>query len=100
MIGGMMFKGTPGPWAISSRSASCIRTADQEQRIAYLETADNTFETCEANGRLIAAAPELLEALMEAIEFCNAANNFISGQDLPASSRWIAAVAKALGEQK
>jgi hypothetical protein len=54
-------KHTAGPWAISGRSAACIRTADQDQRIAYLETADNTFEVCEANALLIAAAPDLLE---------------------------------------
>lgn len=56
-------KHTAGPWAISGRTSTCIRTADQEQRIAYMETADNTIETCVANARLIAAAPELLEAL-------------------------------------
>lgn len=54
---------TPGPWALSERSSACVRTADQDQRIAYLETADNTFETCEANARLIAAAPDLLAAV-------------------------------------
>lgn len=60
---------TPGPWAVSGRTATCIRTADQEQRIAYMETADNTIETCVANARLIAAAPDLLAALKQARQF-------------------------------
>jgi len=61
-------KHTPGPWAVSGRTSTCIRTADQEQRIAYMETADNTIETCVANARLIAAAPELLEAAKDVIK--------------------------------
>lgn len=54
----------------------------------------NTFEG-KANARLIAAAPDLLAALKEAVDFANKANNYIAGQDLPASAGWLAAIAKA-----
>jgi len=43
------------------------------------------------------SAPELLKALKEAVEFANLANNYLAGQDLPASAKWLAAIAKAEG---
>ena len=64
---------TPGPWAISSvikHGARCYRTIRQEGRFklaevfAFNECATGTEEgkaEDEANARLIAAAPELLE---------------------------------------
>lgn len=38
---------------------------------------------------------EVLKALKEAVEFANKANNYIAGQDLPASAGWLAVIAKA-----
>lgn len=85
-------KHTPGPWALSGRTATCIRTADQEQHIAYMETADNTVETCLANAHLIAAAPDLLLALKSFMHN----NSVVIG--LPLAARAArAAIAKAEG---
>lgn len=47
--------------------------------------------------RLIAAAPKLLKALKEAVNFANAANNHLAGQDLPACTEWISIIAEAEG---
>lgn len=86
---------TNGPWVVSGRTATCIRTEDQEQRIAYIETADNDFETCIANARLIAASPELLEALkvcINVMELVDGENDCSRGIDAAE-----AAIAKAEG---
>lgn len=40
---------------------------------------------------------DVLVALREAVEFSNLANNYIAGQDLPASSEWLAVISKAEG---
>lgn len=63
-----MSKHTPGPWVAhvskvdedSGNEVMLIRSVDPLRGIASFEVLD---EEDEANGRLIAAAPELLEAL-------------------------------------
>lgn len=56
-----MNKHTPGPWfnsetLVFAASLDCIKLLDQAES--------------EANARLIAAAPDLLEALKEAVDVC------------------------------
>jgi hypothetical protein len=69
----MNAKHTPGPWLESRKSKSTILQSIDikvgSERIAYVTvpyTAKN-IEECEANARLIAAAPDLLEACRKAL---------------------------------
>jgi hypothetical protein len=88
-----MIKHTPGPWVIDgSVNAENLDVINSEGRIAMIDDSRSTgwnVPTINANARLIAAAPELLEALKDAIEI-------IEGTGLDASIQ-RAAIAKALG---
>lgn len=91
-------KHTPGPWAVKSGSVwtkhSCYEDATQFARIAYMDRdCPHTRPTeRDANARLIAAAPELLEAL-EKIATWPDGFTFIDAIELAS-----AAIAKAKGE--
>ena len=67
------FKGTPGPWyAVKNDHYLDIKVADGKYDQAFASTHANaemgmTKKTEEANAQLIAAAPELLEALQDAL---------------------------------
>lgn len=56
-------KYTPGPWMV--RSTGCVGTDDMMVASVY-PMEDQNLEEHDANARLIAAAPELLEALRSA----------------------------------
>lgn len=88
-------KHTPGPWRISS---GCDRWVVQEKGgcIACVEQ-DRKFG--EANARLIAAAPELLEALTSLLDASQRNQEHYSEEahDI-AESRARAAIKKATGE--
>lgn len=61
-----LVKHTPGPWQVDgdrNQSEMIIRQASSHGRIAYMEFTTGYADADEANARLIAAAPELLEAL-------------------------------------
>ena len=67
------FKGTPGPWYVEELTgiAVCrIHTSDSDADGSWLSNIydETSWERCKANARLIAAAPELLEALQAARE--------------------------------
>ena len=83
----------PGPWVTDgSVNAENLDVINSEGRIAMIDDSRSTgwnVPTINANARLIAAAPELLEALKDAIEI-------IEGTGLDASIQ-RAAIAKALG---
>ena len=98
-----MSKHTPGPWkrianSIKSRKANCVIV-----RLPALtdcvgdETADQIKEW-DANARLIAAAPDLLEALEEAVYMLGIQE--INEDSKPYERRIMAALAKAKGETK
>jgi len=58
----MAAKHTPGPWkTIKTFAGSTIVFDDQQNSIAYLRGYKHPYK---ANARLIAAAPDLLEALL------------------------------------
>ena len=64
---------TPGPWRITSDAGHPVNariTSTSRRHIAkvYAEWAERD-ETCEANAHLIAAAPELAEALENLLTF-------------------------------
>ncbi|EIN1803827.1 hypothetical protein LOH90_004331 [Salmonella enterica] len=94
------FKGTPGPWVASTtdRSIGPVSRDDDQSYgmifpIAWVEF-DGNQEYQQANANLIAAAPELLEALQFIINDCS--------RMIPkcAEDKANAAINKALGETK
>lgn len=99
-----MSKHTPGPWKagkeLSSRSSEWLIAMDCGDRgrgIAIAETVPATGREL-ANARLIAAAPELLEALqnlMTRVQYDKDAKHWFTDEQKAAR----AAIAKALGEK-
>jgi len=105
-----MSKHTPGPWKKCGGATPHFCSVHSKSGYIVFGMADHQYDKeqgkkikapdmweQQANARLIAAAPELLEALKEAIEFANAANHHIAGQNLPVSEKWIGIVANAEG---
>ena len=92
---------TPGPWAVGSKSGH-IETANAwRMSIAICYNKDSkadgvSKEEFEANARLIAAAPELLEALNTWLKQYSAEEY----EDCPEVVQTRAAIAKATGETK
>ena len=64
-----MTKHTPGPWWIDDRrvadGALQVQAQHRGEGSSYCVASVNGWEVPEANARLIAAAPELLAALLE-----------------------------------
>lgn len=89
------FKGTPGPWNISrdNRSGEIVSIGP-----AYSEEYAGTcwIEVSQANANLIAAAPDLLECLIELRQWIS---QEIAHPNSPCG-RADTAIAKALGEEK
>lgn len=80
---------TPGPWEYHSLSASVIQSGDPDGNSVCLEAGD-------ADGHLIAAAPELYEALEGLLEMTD---DDQWGAEAEAAQRVArAALAKARGE--
>ncbi|MDU3074930.1 MAG: hypothetical protein E7B29_01155 [Mixta calida] len=106
------FKGTPGPWITADAhgpvdGGDCIQEVSSEHKFFVATCCHYTSrEGVKANARLIAAAPELLEALqtyMAAVNQMNVAmndgvnvqgamSNLVGSEDMAR-----AAIAKALG---
>ncbi|MDH1192491.1 hypothetical protein [Stenotrophomonas sp. GD03958] len=74
----MSSKHTPGPWHVTQYHPFCspingkgdrvtFAIRDSESDVAYVHTMLKGLRTDEANARLIAAAPQLLEALSKAV---------------------------------
>ena len=96
---------TPGPWAVVEHDhAICIRTespsktkygASRYAAIGGFDRNDSAqLEEARANARLIAAAPELLEALQSVLDNCLDSEGLCA-----AHAKARAAIAKATGEQ-
>lgn len=112
-----MSKHTPGPWTVFNEgqcpgidannetcnvSIICFGTLLQD--IERNGVQGRTIDECAANARLIAAAPELLEALRELDEcYCEAGND-LSKEDRHRHRMTLikarAAIAKATGENQ
>jgi len=61
-----MSKHTPGPWKWDGHIEQAIITADSGEEVLWgCGCCDSPRLLCTADGHLIAAAPELLEALKE-----------------------------------
>lgn len=84
------FKGTPGPW--TGKDVGIAKQDDAGLQLGFIMTFDEKRrDECAANARLIAAAPELLEALQDLqARTCIYVN----------TSKAKAAIAKATGETK
>ena len=85
---------TPGPWVVlqNPMSHDCITSDDC--RICDMPRWDDEYAEEEtANARLIAAAPDLLEALQAIEKYMRA-----DFDDMPMSGKARAAIAKATGE--
>lgn len=89
------FKGTPGPW--TGKDVGVCRQDRAGLQLGFIMTHDeNRVAECTANAHLIAAAPDLLEALQELVflyehdEGC---------RELTEYKRAKAAISKALGEE-
>lgn len=99
-----MNKHTPGPWIAVGGYVE--NPDDSKADICSCEPADfgqrglhRTVEEICANARLIAAAPELLEALKLAYLYINGGPGYTTENFTAAHSAARAAIAKATGEQ-
>lgn len=92
------FKGTPGPWSVSFHGPDNCWIVDSEKDSAVAKVtkyrADGDLQR--ANFNLIAAAPELLEALQEIWDSC--CTNAASKPSKKALLMAHAAIKKAIGE--
>ena len=100
------FKGTPGPWEASDDVILCgdpdmaIGTAfpcDRDE--SKYGTGFKYGEISKANASLIAAAPELLEALRDVIGWIPDAGPWFTEEPRKSVERARAALRKATGEQ-
>jgi len=84
---------TPGPWAYRQSSGTLSFTAkisDSDHNIPSIATIHDSAGRGEANTRLIAAAPELLQVCRECAEYWR-------DTDAPIGARLREAIAKATG---
>lgn len=86
----MTTKYTPGPWHVTDA------TWDDEGNVRYTLTGIKSAKIADA--RLIAAAPELLEALQAMLENCYDLEK--DDDTISAVAEARAAIAKATGEQE
>lgn len=94
------FKGTPGPWRVSEKRGDLIDIRHENNEpgamslnLAQVVARQSWLKEAEANARLIAAAPELLEALQMIMN-----GDFYMPKESADAAR--AAIAKAKGETK
>jgi hypothetical protein len=110
----MTSKCTPGPWQIHGKAVFSNSKNIPDGRVFGYGFGDKGFicdlddgeyheyndrEEMEANGRLIAAAPDLREALEQAVREISAMNDTLETPVYDSDiKRWKAAIAKARGE--
>jgi hypothetical protein len=98
---------TPGPWFARNigekENCYAIGVPDDEgygDAVCFVEEGSHATDGClHADARLIAAAPSLYEALVEAEKAIDDCLNFRSHLSYAARDRARAALAKARGEQ-
>ena len=92
-----MSKHTQGPWTVDGAVATeNLDVLGEGGRVAMLDCDDIDAETLKANARLIAAAPEMLDALRVAQ---SELHYFIATRGREAHEIVRAAIAKATGEE-
>lgn len=86
-------KHTPGPWAYDPAELRIYYAdGDVEPTVAYVEYDNSSEAQAEADARLIAAAPELLAALKDAIALMGPLEDVAH---IRRKQVWLAAIAKA-----
>ncbi|ONN71693.1 hypothetical protein [Pseudomonas oryzihabitans] len=97
------FKGTPGPWEIERYSDGLIQIvgdlkvlSDDEENVTTV--VEEVSAANEANAQLIAAAPELLQALQECFGMAALFNRDTDAVWRSTRDKCQAAIAKALGQ--
>lgn len=89
------FKGTPGPW--TGKDVGICRQDRAGLQLGFIMTHDeNRVAECAANAHLIAAAPDLLEALQSILEL-QTRGYVVLGDKYTDMAR--AAISKALREE-
>ena len=97
----MTTKHTPGPWYVGSGTYECrniysVASVTDDEGFTYqpivASVEDDGIKCWDANARLIAAAPDLLEALQEMVRT-------FAKNHAPAVDVARAAIARATGEQ-
>lgn len=102
----MTTKHTPGPWSVTkakhgvdmSHYVVALATPDRNDRALVVHAEQGDDGQGDANARLIAAAPELLEALEWALRAMEARNPLWAEGERFVAAR--ATIAKAKGEQQ
>jgi hypothetical protein len=102
-----MSKHTPGPWSVADRLVPNGRRWVQRNHTRTLVALVYSTPEREANARLIAAAPDLLEACNEALEFAEDQEDVLDGsygqpepnRAMQVATMLRAAIAKAEGKQ-
>ena len=94
-----MSKHTPGPWKANFAISGSVYIfgGDRNFVCVFNEWRDEANQ--EANANLIAAAPDLLEALEELLSMCQRQEDFHDDGDGRMFERASAAIAKARGEK-
>src|SRR5690554_6165635 len=98
-------KFTTGPWMLSGRTVYALNDQGFNRFSALVQDAHTSAVELDANARLIAAAPELLEALECALAQCLAWQGEPNDEwscpiHVAVCKRARAAIAKATGESK
>lgn len=104
------FKGTPGPWRVSEKRGDLIDIRHNSNGIgaislnlAHVVARQSWLKEAEANAKLIAAAPELLEALQYLINDYDGFRERTGRTDDPQNKMILnakSAIKKALGEKQ
>ena len=92
---------TPGPWAIDYPAIYSMEKGERVGRVASVSISYKDTATYEANARLIAAAPDLFEALDALNDHWNGVGDYDNSPDDEArlQAKVSGALAKARGEQ-
>lgn len=89
-----MSKHSPGPWHVSGRQIKCVDHGIY-YRVGTVFNSRFTEEANEANARLMATAPELLEGLQAVLQILQDGNQVDAIHD----AHWIEMlIEKAIGE--
>jgi len=93
------FRGTPGPWFPFFGSTGTVVLNEDDEMVLSVSNAISTHSEKDANASLVAAAPELLEALQAALAWIDTVPQDAQLPTMPGFDRdWVDGIInKALG---